>query len=362
MVVDANILRDDVLYAAGHDQRTALANAANAGLIRLFSASHVMEEVLEHSDEWTLGKEVSREAFLQRWLFEYLPLTRVLDIGDDALAMLTPDERSRIEGLRAVDPDDVPSAILSLLLGGIYLTRDGRALRAAYGADVDVAEYEKWREVLRAGGDAGELGLMFQVSIQVALAIGGGVANGIGALARRLGWLAVGAAGATGALLLTRTSLEQRHKAKSILGSAASTISDLLVEYHQASARLRSVSVKAPEWDELASLIAPQELLARACIYTLARPGMSDQSAQSLTRFLPPLGVPHGEAKVRAILRARGYYFSQPWAGRFQLGHVAEPVRKQLDLLGAERSELLGAALVAQPIALAGALARVAQN
>ena len=51
VVVDANVLRNDILYACRTGRRTVLVTAANAGL-RLFCAEHVYEEVIEHSSDW----------------------------------------------------------------------------------------------------------------------------------------------------------------------------------------------------------------------------------------------------------------------------------------------------------------------
>jgi len=53
VVVDANVLRNDIRRACRTGQRTVLVTAANAGLIRLFCARHVHDEVIEHSGEWT---------------------------------------------------------------------------------------------------------------------------------------------------------------------------------------------------------------------------------------------------------------------------------------------------------------------
>src|SRR5580693_7024156 len=73
VVVDANILRNDIRRACRTGQRTVLVTAANAGLIRLFCARHVHDEVFEHSSEWTATGPVTRGGFLRMWLLEYLP-------------------------------------------------------------------------------------------------------------------------------------------------------------------------------------------------------------------------------------------------------------------------------------------------
>ncbi len=59
VVPDANRLRNDILYACRHGRRTVLVTAANAGLLRLFCAQHVVDEVVGHSAEWAEGSGVS---------------------------------------------------------------------------------------------------------------------------------------------------------------------------------------------------------------------------------------------------------------------------------------------------------------
>jgi hypothetical protein len=105
-----------------------LTNAANVGVLRLFCAQHVLDEVVEHSASWTEGTAVTRSIVLRRWLTEYLPQIRVLQADDLPDGLLTPDEKGRIDQLQLDDTDDVPSAALALLLGAFYLTRDGDAL------------------------------------------------------------------------------------------------------------------------------------------------------------------------------------------------------------------------------------------
>ncbi|WP_423783048.1 hypothetical protein [Ferrimicrobium acidiphilum] len=52
IVVDANVLRNDILYSCRNDRRTSLVVATNAGFLRMFCAEHVIEEVDEHSQRW----------------------------------------------------------------------------------------------------------------------------------------------------------------------------------------------------------------------------------------------------------------------------------------------------------------------
>jgi hypothetical protein len=55
--------------------------------------------VIEHSGEWTATGPVTRNDFLRAWLLEYLPLIRVVAIGDDHLAWLGPAELARVRHL-----------------------------------------------------------------------------------------------------------------------------------------------------------------------------------------------------------------------------------------------------------------------
>ncbi len=67
VVVDANALRSDVLYGCRKGRRTTLVTAANEGLLRLYAAAHVVEEVAEHYVRWAADGPVSASAFWQRW-------------------------------------------------------------------------------------------------------------------------------------------------------------------------------------------------------------------------------------------------------------------------------------------------------
>jgi hypothetical protein len=96
VALDANRLRDDLMYCCGKRRRTTVVNAANAGLVRLFCARRVIGEVARHSQDWTDDTDVSRQAFLRSWATEYLPLIRV--IQDDAVP---PELMTRSESARA---------------------------------------------------------------------------------------------------------------------------------------------------------------------------------------------------------------------------------------------------------------------
>src|SRR5260221_6043253 len=142
VVVDANILRNDVLRSCRTGQRTVLVTAANAGLLRMFCAEHVYQEVIEHSGDWTASGPITRDCFLGNWLSEYLPLLRIVKINEGQLGWLDPVELTRAPELAAKDPDDAPSAVLALLLRAFFLSHDGPALRAVYGP-TDPSEHQR---------------------------------------------------------------------------------------------------------------------------------------------------------------------------------------------------------------------------
>jgi hypothetical protein len=95
-VVDANILRNDIRRACRTGQRTVLVSAANVGCIRRFCAWHVYDEVIEHSGEWTTTGQLTHNDFLRPWLLVYLPVIRVVPVGDEHQAWLAPGEVARV--------------------------------------------------------------------------------------------------------------------------------------------------------------------------------------------------------------------------------------------------------------------------
>lgn len=326
VVPDACTLRDDLLYSAGRDTRTVLVNAANGGLFRLFCAEHVINEVFKHSGDWTEGKQVSQEAFLRRWLTDYLPVIRVLP--DDAIPdeLLTPDERSRLAELSAQGSKDIPSVKLAMVLGAYYHTVDRPALRAAYGAGVDVAAHDEWRDILRAGGDAGQLSEMAQTVFRLSSGLAVAGFQGARSLLRFTGPL--GVLPVALALYLGYKSITPQVKER--IGSGLTAALNGLVEcyalYCTVRQRFAEASVSVLSWDELSAVLTPEAVLTRACLHTLARAGMSNCSARQLRSLLPVLPVPSGEAKVRLVLRSFPC-FSEVYAGYWQVGEVAQHVQ-----------------------------------
>jgi hypothetical protein len=317
---DANTLRDDVIYACRHSRRTVLITAANAGAIRVYCATHVLEEVAEHAPRWASESGVTHRAFLDRWVREYLPLIREIRKGDLPIDVLTPAEQLRIATLSERDPDDVPSAMLSLVLGAFYMTQDRRALEAVYGPDFNPERHRKWLEVLKAGGEAGVLGGVMFAATALPTAAG----YGVFALGKRISayspWLLLAAIAGLG-LLATQVSSETRRKLRSGLSDTATAYMYVYARYAAAFERFRKEAAPAPGWGELARSNDRRTVLTRGCLHTLARAPQSEMSAQELARALPQLGVGQGEQLVRETLRGYGC-FDQPYKGRWQAGHV----------------------------------------
>src|SRR5450759_627050 len=152
VVVDSNALRADLLHALKTGRRTALLDASNGYGLRPFCPSHVAMEVEEHFSEWVAGHADEAEA---RLLFEgqYRPLLRVVTVPSGPLHT---DEATRIRRLEDRDPDDIPTAILALMLDAPVLTRDSALLRAVHGEDVDLDQHGKWVDLALAGRVLGD--------------------------------------------------------------------------------------------------------------------------------------------------------------------------------------------------------------
>lgn len=330
VVVDANVLRNDILRACRTGQRTVLVTAANAGLLRLFCAEHVYREVIEHSGDWTVGGPVTRDAFLRRWLLEYLPLIRVVPIEEGHLSWLDPAELARIRHLAqpSQDPDDVPSAVLALLLEAFFLSEDGDPLRAVHG--IVPPRHREWVSILKAGGDAGELGKTVALAVNLTALAGHGLAS----TARRVAvatslWLLV-AAGLGAAWWYLKRPASTRQRVASIAGSVLNCALGAVIAYQEVQDQFTNAAPKNSSWASLAAVLPPSAVLGRACLHTLARSPGGDRSAAELAAELPYLGVAQGEAKVRQALRGSGP-FTEVWQGRWQTGHVARVLLRYLN-------------------------------
>jgi len=335
VVVDANTLRNDIIYACRHERRvTTLVSTANSGLVRLFCAGHVLDDIADHHQEWCQEASVTEDEFVTVWYSNYAPLLRaVLDVPD---GLLSDEEQSRIEVLRQRDPDDIPSVTLSMLLGAFYMSEDGNANEAVYGTRLSGEDLRAWREVLCAGGDAGLLvTTMNSAGTGIAL-IGQGLWSIFDRLTRTFPtWarLLIGGLLAAGVGVGIRLLPEERRQS---VGTAVMhvgrVVAALTYEHSVALDRLRNAEPTLPTWEDLTTQRLPEQVLARACLHTLARSRWSDRSAAEVAEQLPLLPVTQGEAKVREVLRSTPCCV-EVYRGRWQLGEalarqpidVAEP-------------------------------------
>lgn len=320
IVPDTMVLLKDIGRACTRAGRTTLITAANSGALRLVCAQHVLDEVLRHSEERAAFYKVPHEVYLARWSDEYLPLIRTVRDDELSLRLLAPSEVVRVKALGA--SRDVPSVILSLVLGAFYVTLDRAARYAVYAEDADNEDLLNWLRVLMDGSNASEMGKMLFVVLAVPSLAASGLFHGIRSLAKKHPWVLAAIAGGIG-LLAFRTAPETYRKIGNGLLFALSLLADLYRPYSEALDRFRKMAPEIPTWWELSQTNERGSVLARACLHTLARSPRSFISAQELAGALPTLGVGKDAQLVRETLRSH-CCFAQPYRGRWQVGH---PVR-----------------------------------
>ena len=331
-VVDANALRDDLLRVADGRGRTLMLNAANSGVLRLFCASHVLEEVDEHLEGWSAQRGLDPLLVRATWKSDLAPLLRCVDVPD-GLTTLVEQQRLDYLGLppetsKYCDPDDVPTAALALLINAPLLSKDRAPLRAVYGEPHDHVAHAQWLDQLRAVGDLSPLGRLVGALESLIGMASSGAFQGVTAVARRVPWpwLMVGAVATAGAFRYVVTP-ETRQRVQAALGAGLTSVGTTAIEVISAGEAARrqfdSLLPVQPEWGHVAASRGTEAALTRAALYHLARSPQSNLSARELAAALRLTdGFPRGEAKVRATLR-RENAFNEPYRGRFQVGAPA---------------------------------------
>ena len=224
----------------------------------------------------------------------------------------------------------MPSAVLALLLEAFFLSEDRKPLSAVYGDAYPAGRHREWLSILKAGGDAGQLGKTFTLGVNLTVLAGHGVASGARRLAAATSpWLLV-AADLGAAWWCLRRPAGTRQRAVSVVESVLNCVFGAAIAYREVQDEFTSAAPKVPDWASLAALLPPAAVLGRACLHTLARSPGCDRSAAELTAELPPLGIAQGEAKVRRVLRDAGP-FTEVWRGRWQAGHAAPVVLRYLN-------------------------------
>ncbi len=321
LVADANVLRNDILYACKHDQRTSLVTGTNAGVLRLFCASHVPQEVERHAPRWAKEGGVELDGFLDRWRREYLPLLRCVEVPYELLTAL---EWQWLETLERADPDDVPSAALARLLGAFYLSEDGPALRAVYGPDVDTKRHHGWLLAIRSGSDSAHLGGVVNTAFIFPAILGQGVYHAGKRLYETSPWLLGGVVVATGVggYFLWKSKSERVQRAQSGAWSFVEYVFDVggqLAAYMSECEVVFSVMFPSvPGWEDLRTSHHGEDVLARHCLHELARDPGGSVSAVEMQEKLP-FHITGQEKTVRKVFREYEC-FEQVGRGRWQVG------------------------------------------
>lgn len=332
VVVDANAFRDDLLRVAAGKGRTLMLNAANSGVLRLFCAPHVLQEVDRHLAEWSAQRALDPATVRAAWESNVAPLLRCVEVPD---GLTTAVEQDRLDFLGQppetnrdyCDPDDVPTATLAVLLNAALLSRDKAPLRAVYGEHRDHLAHAQWLGQLRAVGDLDPLGRHIAAVNSLLELTSSGVFHGLSTAARRVPWpwLVVGALAAAGTIRYLVTP-ETRHNVQAALGvglsAVAANVAEVVSSREAAQRQFETLLPVQSAWDEITAQRGGAAALTRACLYHLACSPQSDLSAAELAAVLrQTAGFPRGEAKVRATLR-REVAFGEPYQGRFQVGNA----------------------------------------
>lgn len=332
LVLDANVVRSELLRMARTGNRTVLTSAAGYGVLRLFCARHVIEEVHRHVDEWSAQGNLAPELVRAVWRDSYMRLLRWVDIPSTVL--YTSEELDRLRVLADVvngDPDDLPTAILTLLLDAPLLSRDRKPLVAVYSEEIDHIAHREWLDNLRAGGDLGPLGQAIQATTIVGSGMGIAGYEGLRAVSKLVPWpilLAMVVAGVYGYSRFTSPETKRKvgDGVKMTSKFAFEALGDLSITFVQAKSTFEQLPTPSSSPDHLHDdALTPEAMLTRACIYHLARNSRSNMSAAELSSTLRTrLSVPCGEKQVRATLREH-VCFVEVYRGRFQVGRSLVP-------------------------------------
>jgi predicted nucleic acid-binding protein len=337
VVVDANVIRNDLLRVTRTGQRTMFVSAANYGVLRVFCAQHVFDEVEEHLSDWAAQGGVRLDDARRVWAETYVPLLRVVDVPQ-GLTSRTEQKRLDVLGDRFSglgDPDDVPTATLALLLGAPLMSADRRPLTAVYGGRLDYDGHVQWLRWLRATGNLGALDKMERLSQVAVVSTANAAYRGLRALAQRVpwSWLVALPVAATGAVwVLTRRDVRRK------LATGLETVLEVLADASAEAAHLRAdarnqLDTLLPERPTATVITNDRNAaagLVRDCLYELARSPRSHLSAVELRQLLPRslTGAPRSVDTVRVTLRSYTC-FGQPTAGRFQVGRAARPTQRR---------------------------------
>jgi predicted nucleic acid-binding protein len=328
VVVDANVIRNEFSYLMSHPgTTTTLVNATNARLVRVFAHQQVVEEVFEHLEDWAEQFGTSESQLYDWWTTSYLPLLRVISWRVPLSDLLTPDESARIEVLRVRDADDIPTAMLAIVLGASFISEDEAPVEAVYGEKYNREKVAKWVSVLKAGSSAGEVMRIQAGAILIPTAVG----HSMWTLGRDL-WrwnplvaVGLGAFGIGATIALARKTPPETSRS---LLEGALKIGEMfgeVVDYgDRAFEEFRNARPRTLESEDLCRDLERGAVLHRAMLQTASRIRRATVSARELADTLPVLGVGQRDQLVRATLRGSEAFWERH-RGRWALGLRARP-------------------------------------
>ena len=119
-ILDTNVILRDMAHRVRKGKPTFLWLAGRAGTIRLFASEHVCDEIDEHLVAFAKKRNLSASVLASLWQDHYAPHIRFVDAGQ-----LKVDD-PRVSAVALSDPDDVPTAVLALMLAPSLVLSDDR--------------------------------------------------------------------------------------------------------------------------------------------------------------------------------------------------------------------------------------------
>jgi len=171
-----------------------------------------------------------------------------------------------------------------------------------------------------AGGDVTEIGQIYFGGLLLPIVAIEALAKVCITIFRAAPW-ATAPALAVIACIALRASRDTYRQIGSGLLEVLQLVSSVYTEYTAALERVEELTPLIPTWASLSARNAPRDVLARACLYHLARTNEETISAAKFAEALPELHVGQRAQLVRETLRALPSC-SQPYAGRWQIGHA----------------------------------------
>jgi hypothetical protein len=270
VVVDANVLRGEIRRLGQMGQDTALITLAKTGFLHLFAARHVLDEVDGYVEKWARETGTPVAAYRAAWVSRLRPLINEVSVPS---GLLTPDELARIEVLAQPeplgDPDDVPTAIVAMVLAAPLLSCDRKPLAAVYGPPVDMAAHAAYLGALLGGGKMFAMSQWGLVILKVVELIGGLAVGGVRAVVVRTGGLplAFGTAAAVAWALSAERTRGWLAQKKDPLRRAGAGFLEVLEFYDQAKTAYERL--EAPLLRDF-DVLSPQVGAARAAARQVA--------------------------------------------------------------------------------------------